>query len=1022
MIPVDPFRVDDALLAQCAAERIHVPGSVQSHGTLLALSSQFVVEQAAGRALGGVPAHALPGRALSYVVTSTLAETVRGAVPTLRTGVPRDLGTYPIAEDVYEAVLHRHEGRLILELVQSGTRAPGLTPALDSGVAVAEVLDLLATGETVDMPLATACQLVADQFREFSGYDRVLIYRFDADWNGEVVAEACAEGDGRFAGLWFPASDIPPQARDVYLRSRLRVLADVTAEPVPLHPTTPGGGQALDLTHALLRAGSPIHREYLGNMGVRATLVVSVIIAGRLWGLISCHHGAPRIPDAATRALGHGLATTLGSLAQAHDLRERQLGEQWAHAFLDTLRTRVLSMQDLGTAMVAPEARFMEMVGADGLAVVVPNGLHTRGNVPDPASLDALVGWLDERVGGFLLTDHLAAEAPACDDLLPTAAGLMALRIPGFTRAWVLWFRAETAHTVHWGGDPRKGIVSDNGAARLSPRTSFDAWRQTVVGHSRPWSIAERAMASEAVRANLLDVVVAWQRRHVEALEAHYSYLLSQVRDAIIVLDLRGVVTFWSAGASEIFAAPASDRLGRGFEAALPEAVRAALAPQLTAVRNGAAASLEVEFDRPDGTSVWLDIRVNRVLDAEGRATALVIVARDATSRRDLESQLRQAAKMEAVGGLAGGIAHDFNNLLTVVNGFSSLVLKSLPEEAPTRWMVQEIANVGERGTALTQQMLAFSRRQLLKPETFDLNRAVHGCGRMLERLIGEDVRIEYALADGPCLVHADPGQVDQVLMNLAVNARDAMPSGGLLRVRTAVVRHDGGAAPGLAALPAGTYASLAVEDTGVGMSAATLTKIFDPFFTTKDPGKGTGLGLAVVYGVVNQSQGYIGVQTTPGAGTTFRVYLPSVGAEGTDGAVSVELVPVASRGETILVVEDEAGVRSLTCLLLREHGYRVIEAAHPGEALELAALAPRLDLLLTDVVMPEMQGPEIAERLVAARPGLRVLFMSGYPGDEMLRRGVSADGAAFLSKPFQPATLLSRVRALLDAAPVNDR
>jgi CheY-like chemotaxis protein len=243
-----------------------------------------------------------------------------------------------------------------------------------------------------------------------------------------------------------------------------------------------------------------------------------------------------------------------------------------------------------------------------------------------------------------------------------------------------------------------------------------------------------------------------------------------------------------------------------------------------------------------------------------------------------------------------------------------------------------------------------------------------------------------------------------------------------VLGVRTAGVRHAAGAAPGLAALPAGTYASLAVEDTGVGMSAATLTKIFDPFFTTKDPGKGTGLGLAVVYGVVNQSQGYIGVQTTPGAGTTFRVYLPSVGAEGTDGAVSVELVPVASRGETILVVEDEAGVRSLTCLLLREHGYRVIEAAHPGEALELAALAPRLDLLLTDVVMPEMQGPEIAERLVAARPGLRVLFMSGYPGDEMLRRGVSADGAAFLSKPFQPATLLSRVRALLDAAPVNDR
>jgi light-regulated signal transduction histidine kinase (bacteriophytochrome) len=268
----DPFRVDDALLATCAAEPIHVPGAVQTHGLLLVLSPDLHVEQAAGAALLDLPPAALPGRDLAAHVSASLAGAVRASLPTLRSGAPRDLGTYLLNGVDLDVSLHRHEGLILLELIPRGTRAPGLGVTIDSGMVITELLDTLGRGELADLPIEALCAQVAERFRSFSGYDRVMVYRFDAEWNGEVVAEAGPEPDGRFLGLCFPASDIPPQARDLYLRLRLRVLADVAADPAPLYPTLhPRTGGPLDLTYAQLRALSPVHREYLGNMGVQAT-------------------------------------------------------------------------------------------------------------------------------------------------------------------------------------------------------------------------------------------------------------------------------------------------------------------------------------------------------------------------------------------------------------------------------------------------------------------------------------------------------------------------------------------------------------------------------------------------------------------------------------------------------------------------------------------------------------------------------------------------------------------------------
>ncbi len=374
------------------------------------------------------------------------------------------------------------------------------------------------------------------------------------------------------------------------------------------------------------------------------------------------------------------------------------------------------------------------------------------------------------------------------------------------------------------------------------------------------------------------------------------------------------------------------------------------------------------------------------------------------------EEQLRQAQKMEAVGRLAGGVAHDFNNLLTIINGYGEIVLAGLPEGNPVRGLVAQMKQAGDRAASLTRQLLAFSRQQVIVPQILDLNGVVTDAAKLLRRLIGEDIELTTALDPALGRVKADPGQVEQVLMNLAVNARDAMPAGGTLTVETANVERDGG-----------RYVLLRVADTGCGMDAATKARVFEPFFTTKGPGKGTGLGLSVVHGVVQQAGGRIEVDSEPGRGTTFRVYLPL--EENAVPRQKPAAVPVSSPGgtETLLLVEDEEAVRGLTRMTLEAGGYRVLEASHGAEALRLAERhAEPIHLLVTDVVMPGMSGRELADRLTASRPGLRVLYLSGYTDDAVVRNGVLEAGVAFLQKPFGVDALARKVREVLDRPAAN--
>ena len=417
---------------------------------------------------------------------------------------------------------------------------------------------------------------------------------------------------------------------------------------------------------------------------------------------------------------------------------------------------------------------------------------------------------------------------------------------------------------------------------------------------------------------------------------------------------------------------------------------------------------------RKDGTPIDVDIEAQPITFA-GRSARLVL-ARDVTARRQLEEQLRQAQKMEAVGQLAGGIAHDFNNLLTAILGCTQLLLHATPPEDQRREDVEEIKNAGLRAAELTRQLLAFSRRQVLAPKVLDVNAVVANMDKMLRRLLGEDVALVTHLAADLGPVSADPGQLEQVLLNLAVNARDAMPHGGRLTIDTANVFLTEEYAERHHRLPPGPYVLLAVSDTGVGMDEMTQKHLFEPFFTTKEVGKGTGLGLATVYGIVKQSGGYIWVYSEPGHGTTLKVYLPRVPGAAEPLPVAVASPELRRGTETVLLVEDAAPVRSLARKGLQGYGYQVLEAADGPAALELSARHPgEIDILVTDVVMPGMSGRELAERLAPARPGMRVLYTSGYTDDAMVHQGVLRSGVAFLQKPFVPETLARKVREVLD-------
>jgi two-component system, cell cycle sensor histidine kinase and response regulator CckA len=550
-------------------------------------------------------------------------------------------------------------------------------------------------------------------------------------------------------------------------------------------------------------------------------------------------------------------------------------------------------------------------------------------------------------------------------------------------------------------------------------RESFDVTQGSTL------SVALRGLAGLVL---LFDIFTVYQqlqisriRRRLAEREELFRLISENAADMIAVVDSRGERVYNSPAYEKVLGYTQEDlEQTSSLDQVHPEDRNKVVQASREAQQSGEGRRIEYRMRHKNGNWISLESTASVVRNSKGEVDKFVIVNRDITRRKQLELQFHQAQKMEAVGRLSGGVAHDFNNLLGVIIGYSEFLQETVKEPEQVRVSIDEILKSGKRAASLTRQLLAFSRQQVLDLRVLDLNAVVADMEKMLRRLIGEDIELSTKLEPSLGRVKADQGQIEQVIMNLAVNSRDAMPSGGKLTIEARNFEMDEAFVRKYPyPVQTGSYILLSVSDTGCGMDAATQAHIFEPFFTTKEKGKGTGLGLSMVYGVVKQSGGYIDVASETGVGTTFLIYLPRVQDVIETDRPRSGPVSRATGSETVLVVEDEVSLRTLTVDVLRQAGYTVLQANTGAEALEVSeAHQGAIGLLLTDVVMPGMSGRELAERLSPVRPAMKVLYMSGYTGQTIGERAVLDPGSLFLQKPFTREVLRDKVREALEAHP----
>jgi two-component system cell cycle sensor histidine kinase/response regulator CckA len=498
--------------------------------------------------------------------------------------------------------------------------------------------------------------------------------------------------------------------------------------------------------------------------------------------------------------------------------------------------------------------------------------------------------------------------------------------------------------------------------------------------------------------------------------EQRFRALVENSEDSIQLATARGTLMYVSPSTERLYDRPAAEIVGRNVFELVHADDRERLTEQWQRCLDHPGVAIRGEFRLPRTDRFVEAVRVNH-LDDPG-LKAVVTICREVTERRRLETRVHQTQRLEAIGRLAGGIAHDFNNILSAIHGFGSIVHGELGERDPLRGDMQEILKAVERAANLTRQLLAFGRRQVLQPKVIDVGGYVRDLERMIRRIVGEDIEIVVRVDEGAVTAKADPGQLEQVLINLVVNARDAMPTGGRITIEASNVVIGNEDSRESAELSPGNYVTLSVSDTGIGMSKKVQDHIFEPFFTTKESGQGSGLGLSTVFGIVKQSGGHIFVDSDPGHGSTFNIYFPASRERPTRVITSANLAPIALTGaETILLVEDENAVRSFVARALRQQGYQVLDASNGGEALMIAEQHPGIiHLLLTDVIMPRVSGKQLAERLRTLRADLRVLYMSGYAEEIIAPHGVLEPGAAFIEKPLTAEALGRKIREVLDA------
>ena len=600
-------------------------------------------------------------------------------------------------------------------------------------------------------------------------------------------------------------------------------------------------------------------------------------------------------------------------------------------------------------------------------------------------------------------------------------------RIYGYTSAEILGHHRSLFFTKE---DVARGLPqSELDEATTKGRFSEEAWRVRKDG-SRFWANGSiTAVRDDTGRLReFVKIVRDLTERKQAEIELQKTLTALQLRDravqavplGIVISDAQqsdSPIIYANSGFERLTGYSSQEVLNRNLDFLIGRKTDVASVNQFqNAIADGKECRLELIYHHKDGTPFWISQSISPVFDSTGRLIQFVAILADVTQRRILEDQLRQSQKMEAVGQLAGGVAHDFNNLLTVIIGYCDVLFGELPADAPPNVSVQAINEAAQRAADLTRQLLTFSRKNVIEPQFVDLNKLVEDTERMLRRVIGEDVELTTKLDPNIGRMRVDPGQIRQVLMNLVINARDAMPRGGKLTIETQRVILEEPYVNSHVEVAVGRYVLLSVSDTGTGMTPEVRSRIFEPFFTTQPAGKGTGLGLSVVHGIVKQSLGHIGAYTEFGLGTTFKIYLPVVDEPVAISTNSEAAKTVTVGSETVLLVEDEDAVRRITLRFLQAQGYTVLTATNGKDALNVSAnQTGGIDLLVTDVVMPEMNGPELVEILRPMFPRMRVLFISGYTNDAIIRQGLLNAENVFLQKPYTSKALLTKVRQVLD-------
>ena len=834
---------------------------------------------------------------------------------------------------------------------------------------------------------------IAESLRSLLGARSAVVYRLDAD-SGNLLAMAVAHGPTAPTAGWRPVREAGPGAVGLAMRER----RTITSPDV--------------LTDARIEIPPPL-RAHIEEGVDRAVLAVPLLTQDRLIGVLAVRNATGTVFDARAVQLAEALADQAAlTLEHARLFAEEARRRREAEVLADLART-VGAAPELATVLRRVTEAAQELCGSDGavIGLRVPESdavlLHYWTESPG----DALVNVRIEPakgLGGHVLMDRRPRRT---SDYLRDSG----ISDDYHDRIRRLGIQAQMAVPVLIDGRVEGLLYVDN----RSPRAFTDQHESVLVRLAAHAAIAIRnaqILEAEQLARGTAERLV----RALRESQDRFQFVARATNDAVWDWDLVSDALWWNEGVSTLFGYT-PEQVGPDvawwYETIHPDDRERVKSDIHAAIQRGAESwSAEYRYRRADGSYAHVFDRGYVLHDGDGRPTRMIGAMMDITQRRQLEDELRQAQKMEAVGRLAGGVAHDFNNLLTIITGRSHLVLGRLKADDPVRRSVEVIQKTADRAAALTRQLLAFSRKQVLQRKVLDLNATVAEVSTMLERLIGEDVDLLLTLGPGAGQVNADRAQLDQALMNLAVNARDAMPEGGTLGLETDHVRLEAAPPDRPDALPPGLYAVIRVMDTGTGMDAATQARIFEPFFTTKEPGKGTGLGLSMVHGIVRQHGGAIHVRSVVGGGTTFEIYLPQVETPAETAGADEAGAPPATGHETILLVEDEDDVRALAREVLERQGYTVLEASDGAQAIQVYEKErERIDLILTDVVMPHMSGREMVDRVWANRPDMRVLYMSGYTGDAIVRHGVLDASALLLGKPFTPVALIAKVREVLD-------